>query len=444
MKAGVSKTEIPSKVPFLKDPIRLYQAYNIVRQLAVIFGSILLAKSALSVTEIGEFETLLYLGQFMSVFWINGLNQAFLTIYPKVSNYQKNNFISSIFLLFLAISFLFSFILVVGQRLILPFLIDQKSIEGLYWFALYSFVNVPAVLIPSILLLNDNAKELIRFSVFYFVGYVLVFLLNLLTGAGLINLLIMLNVFAFALMIMSVRLSFRPDFKLVSRKWIKRFLLIGSPLVGYSILAGLAPLFDNWLVQHLYDDKSLFAIYRYGAREFPITMTLAIGLSTSLLPSVSRDLGKGMAQLRVRATRLYPVIVLTSAVLLIVSKYAFPVVFNPAFAASAPIFNIYILIIITRLVYPQTILLAIKKTRILLYISIIELAVNIIASLLLGFKFGLTGIALGTLIAFTLEKVLQAFYLRYRQGIRLAQYTDLRQFFIYSVLLLVVYFLFGI
>lgn len=436
--------ETAAKQPFMQDTVRLYQAYNITRQIVVILGSILLAKSVMSLNEIGNFETLLYLGQFMSIFWVNGLNQAFLTTYPKVITEQKNDFVSSVFLLFLLISFAFSFILVVGKRLILPFLIDQNYIEGLYWFALYSFANVPAILIPSILLLKDNAKELIRFTLFYFVGYLLVFILNYITGANLINLLVLLNVFAFALLIVSVRLSFRPDFKLISRKWIKRFLLIGSPLIGYSILAGLAPLFDNWLVQQLYDDKSLFAIYRYGAREFPITMTLAVGLSTSLLPAVSSNLGKGLNQLKVRSTRLYPVVAISSAILIIISKYAFPVIFNPSFAASAPIFNIYILVIITRMVYPQTIILAIKKTRVLLYISIIELGINIISSIMLGLKYGLIGIAIGTLIAFSIEKILQAFYLRFRHDIRLSQYTDIKQFIIYSSFLLIVYFVFGL
>ncbi|HQW10506.1 MAG TPA: polysaccharide biosynthesis C-terminal domain-containing protein [Saprospiraceae bacterium] len=435
-------TDIEKK-PFFSDSIRLFQTFNIVRQIAVIGGSIILAKSAMSLTNIGNFETLNFLGQFMSIFWVNGLNQAFLSIYPKVSDSQKNTFISSVFLLFLIASLFFSILLVLGKNLLLPFLIEARYIEGLYWFALYSFANVPAILIPSILLLRNNSGELLRFTIFYFVGYVTVFILNFLLGGQLINLLILLNVFAFSLLGLSGIISIKPNFNLVSRKWLKRLLLIGSPLIGYSILAGLAPLFDNWLVQRLYDDKAMFAIYRYGAREFPLTMTLAIGLGTSLLPTISNDLQRGLAQLKLRASRLYPITFGTSILLIIGSKYLFPIVFSSDFVASAPIFNIFLLIIISRMIYPQSIILALKRTRILLYISIIELFVNVVASFLLGMKFGLIGIAYGTVIAFTVEKLLQMWYLKWKYRLHPADYTSLGKFALYSLGLVIAFLLWG-
>lgn len=121
----------------LKDPIRLFQAFNVSRQIAIIIGSIILTKSAMSTLDIGKFETLNYLGQFISVFWVNGMTQAFLAIYPKVAEVEKKAFISSTFTFFLGISFICSVILVVGRPLLLPFLIESKTIEGFYWFSLY-------------------------------------------------------------------------------------------------------------------------------------------------------------------------------------------------------------------------------------------------------------------------------------------------------------------
>ena len=191
----------------LKDPIRLFQAFNVSRQIAIIIGSIILTKSAMSTLDIGKFETLNYLGQFISVFWVNGMTQAFLAIYPKVAEVEKKAFISSTFTFFLGISFICSVILVVGRPLLLPFLIESKTIEGFYWFSLYSFINIPSMLIPSILMLKKQSSELLKFTIFYFLGYIIVFFLNLIFGGKLINLLILLNAFAFALLLMSGRLS---------------------------------------------------------------------------------------------------------------------------------------------------------------------------------------------------------------------------------------------
>lgn len=433
-----------TQVPFLKDSVRLFQSFNIIRQVAVILGSILLAKSMMSITEIGKFESLLYLGQIISVFWVNGLNQAFLSIFPRVGISQRNTFISTVFILFLLTSLAFSILLVVGRKLLLPFLIEADHIEGLYWYALYSFANVPAILIPSILLLRDNAREIIRFSVFYFAGYVTVFIVNIFLTGTLINLLILLNVFAFLMLFFSGKISLHLHTIWFSKKWLKRVLLIGSPLIGYSILAGLAPLFDNWLVQHFYDDKAMFAIYRYGAREFPLTMTLAIGLGTSMIPTISQDLTIGLRQLKVRALRLYPVVFICSGLLIVTSKYFFPLVFNASFAASAPIFNIYLLIIISRMIFSHSILLGMNKTKILLYISLAELIINVLCSLLLGLKFGLLGIAGGTLIAFAAEKVIQSIYLKRRHNISWHDYVPVRHFLVYSAALLLLFFLWGI
>jgi O-antigen/teichoic acid export membrane protein len=437
-------TATETKIPFLKDSVRLFQSFNIVRQVAVILGSILLAKSVLSVTEIGKFESLLYLGQIISVFWVNGLNQAFLSIFPKVGVKQRNTFVSTVFILFLVTSLAFSLILVLARKILLPFLIETNYIDGLYWYALYSFANVPAVLIPSILLLRDNAKEMIRFTVLYFIGYVSVFIINLWLQGNLIHLLIMLNVFAFLMLFISGRISLHRDSLFISKKWMKRLLLIGSPLIGYSILAGLAPLFDNWLVQRLYEDKAMFAIYRYGAREFPLTMTLAIGLGTSMIPAISHDLTVGLRQLKKRALRLYPVIFICAGLLIVSSKVLFPVIFNESFEASAPIFNIYLLIIISRMIFSHSILLGMNQTRILLYISLIELLINVVCSLLLGLKFGLIGIAAGTFIAFAAEKIIQAVYLKQKHQIRFGEYTPVRHFVLYSLALIVLFVIWGI
>ena len=162
------------------------------------------------------------------------------------------------------------------------------------------------MLIPSILMLKKQSSELLKFTIFYFLGYIIVFFLNLIFGGKLINLLILLNAFAFALLLMSGRLSISFNLNAYKLQWVKRLTLIGSPLIGYAILSGIAPIYDSWLVQRFYEDKSIFAIFRYGAREFPLTVTLAIGLGTALVPLVSQNLSQGVKEIRLRSKRAQP------------------------------------------------------------------------------------------------------------------------------------------
>ncbi len=426
-----------TKLRFRDDPVKVYQGFNIARQTAIILASIILAKSAMTTENIGKYETLLYLGQFISLFWVSGLSQAFIAIYPKVADVEKKSFISSTFTIFLGLAFVSSLILIAGRPLLLPFLIESRTIDGFYWFCLYSMLNIPSMLIPSLLMLKGNSRELLRFSVFYAVGYTLVFALNMAFGGRLINLLILLNVFSFALLVMSGAMSLSLDLRSYRLKWVKRLFLIGSPLVGYAILNGLAPLFDSWLVQRFYTDKAVFAIYKYGAREFPLTVTLAIGLGTAHVPLLGRNPTSGMDQIKQRSQKLFPIVFITSALLILTSKYLFPIVFNRDFTSSAAIFNLYVLIIISRMIYPHTIMMGLKRTKALLYISIAEVFIHITASLLLGLKFGLVGIAGGAVIAFTLERLLQVVYLKWKKGIDIGQYVLVKPYVLYSLIVII-------
>jgi O-antigen/teichoic acid export membrane protein len=145
-------------------------------------------------------------------------------------------------------------------------------------------------------------------------------------------------------------------------------------------------------------------------------IAFAAGLSTIMIPRlISND---ALDELRARSTRLmhtcYPLV----AVIMLFSPFLFEFFFGPVYKQSAIIFNIYLLLTLTQLVFPQAILTARSDTRRLWYVSLAELAVNVAASLILLSYFGLAGIAWGTFIAFVFEKVVLLFMVEKRYGIK--------------------------
>ena len=96
---------------------------------------------------------------------------------------------------------------------------------------------------------------------------------------------------------------------------------------------------------------------------------------------------------------------------------------------------VYLLLTIPRLVFPQTILIGRKKTRVTMFAAIIEQAVNIPLSLFLVRPYGVVGVALATFIVYTLEKAFLAWYLWYKMKIKPGEYIPLTVFAIYSFLL---------
>ncbi len=94
------------------------------------------------------------------------------------------------------------------------------------------------------------------------------------------------------------------------------------------------------------------------------------------------------------------------------------------------------LLIIPRLVFPQTIIVGRKKTHITLIAAIIEIAVNIPLSLLMikwGYK--LVGVALSTFIAYVVSNLFLVLYVWYKMKIKPSEYIPLKVFALYSFLI---------
>ena len=121
------------------------------------------------------------------------------------------------------------------------------------------------------------------------------------------------------------------------------------------------------------------------------------------------------------------------------TRVLYPVLFNENFIRSADIFLIYLLLIIPRLVFPQTILIGLKKTRIILIASFIEIVLNIFLSLYLVQIYGLVGIALATVIVFIIEKGFLIAYNYFKLHIKPNEYIPVATHLIYSFLLAILF-----
>ena len=147
----------------------------------------------------------------------------------------------------------------------------------------------------------------------------------------------------------------------------------------------------------------------------------------------------GIEELRERSVRLmkicYPVLI----VLILMSVPLFQFVFGVEFKESAFIFNIYLLLALTQLVFPQTIITAKGDTRLLWYVSLLELAVNVVASISLMQVFGIIGIALGTLIAFAFEKILLLILLKKKFNITLQEVVPVKTWTLYAIMLIIAF-----
>jgi Na+-driven multidrug efflux pump len=124
------------------------------------------------------------------------------------------------------------------------------------------------------------------------------------------------------------------------------------------------------------------------------------------------------------------------------AKWLYPRMFNPEFHYSVGIFLIYSLLIIPRLVFPQTIIVGRKKTHVTLIVAVLELALNIPLSLhMIKWGYGPVGVALATFIVYTVSKIFLVGYVWGRMKIKPSEYIPLKLYTFYSLLITIVFIL---
>ncbi len=411
------------------DRVRIAQLFMLCRQLGVILASIVIARS-LSIDEVGILEMLMLCGYLMTFFWSEAILKGYLANPKGVASFGGD----TSFLGFVIVSsFLAMILFVVGERIFVPLFVGRDDLPGLYLFAIYQAMIIPVWMAPFTDVLKKPHALLVCIYVLLgpafacWVGYHQMAELN-----G-----ILIGLVSYALVGLGWIMwptGFSISFNM--KRAIRVLWPVTWPLMLYAISSGLARSFDLWLVAREFSE-STFAFFRYGAREFPVVVALAAGLSTIMIPRLkSLD---ALPELKQRTTRLMHIAYPLVALVMLCSPVVFEWVFGADYRSSAIIFNVYLLLSLTQLIFPQSLLIAREETKLLWYVSVAELIINIIASLVLLHFFGLIGIAFGTLIAFVSEKVILLVMVNRRFGVRPIQLIHPLIWTAYAVLIVLAF-----
>jgi O-antigen/teichoic acid export membrane protein len=224
-------------------------------------------------------------------------------------------------------------------------------------------------------------------------------------------------------------------FKLNTALQLQAFKL-SAPIFLSLLVSGSAEYTDGMIIKAKFDNWA-FAIYRYGARELPVLYIVANTLSSAMIPSIAANLEEGLHELKQRSARLMHIFFPLTIVLMLSSYFIYKYVFSESFIYSAVIFNVYLLLIIPRVLFPQTILTGLHQTSFLLLSAIIEIILNISCSIYLAGKMGLPGVAFGTFIAYSFDKIFLMSVNYFFYNIRPSKYVNLIPYFVYVILTLV-------
>ncbi len=430
------------------DNISGLQAVQLLRFATFLVISIVFTKSHLTRPQIGTWELFLFISSLLSFFWVTGIIQSLLTLYTRNKTFRntgqeegrKSPEIFNAFLLILFFSMLVA-ALGIPIRIALPISGTHQVIpypDLLLWYILLSN---PVAIIEYIYLLNNRSYRILQYG-FYTYGLQLLFVLApVLAGFDEKSAIYGLFAITGIRWIWLIILLRRYTLIKVSFDFIKEQLRIGMPLILTFLISGSAQYVDGIIISARYEDPGVFAMYRYGAKEFPLVLLLANGLSNALLPRFSTREGmrEALVTLRTKSEKLMHYLFPISMVTMFFARWIYPRLFNPEYRRSADVFMIYLLLIIPRLVFPQTIIIGRRKTNVTMITAAIEIAINVPLSLYMIKPYGVVGVALATFIVFSFEKIFLIWYVWKKMKIRPADYIPVLKWIIYSVILIILF-----
>lgn len=398
-----------------------------------------MVRSALPNIDLGHYELFLFVLSSITMFWSGGIKNAMFSWYSKLSGKEQQQFPWLAYCLLLILSSAVSiFIWLAATWIMALFSADGLALYWIY-LCLYLVIAVPLVMIETVFFLRKEARRLLQYTYWSHFGLLILTLIVAFYSPQIMSFIYLLIGWAIVrLVYLFFYLCSTSDFSISWAK-VAPFLVFSLPLIFNMLLGSAMDIVDGMFVSHFFD-PSVFPVFRYGARELPLSGLLFSTLSVALIPTIL-ECGSTTMVIRERATRLMHFLFPFSLVLMVLSPFIFPLVYEDAFRSSAYIFNIYLLIISSRVLLPQTFTLAFHEHKILIWSSVLEILVNVGLSFWWMQLWGIYGLAFATVVAYFVQKVILLIYNYRKYHIRFNQYVDVKYYTIYMGLLILTFIL---
>ena len=186
-------------------------------------------------------------------------------------------------------------------------------------------------------------------------------------------------------------------------KSIKALLGISIPLGLASMVGTVDKTLDQWIVSSMLTPE-IYAVYVQGARELPLIGTITSAISTVLIVDLTKAVKDKKYPIAVSLFRtvsekssmlLMPIMVFFMAA----ARPFISFLYTDDFLGAVPIFQIYLLYLPIRVVQYSPFLIALGKSRFVLWKTVGGLVVNAALSVIFVLLFDAQGAALATILS---------------------------------------------
>ena len=382
---------------------------------------------------IATYETAILVFGLLSFAPINAIVHNFLAAYAQAPAHRKPAALRNSFQ-FAVLTGLAAAI--IGASIVLFFY--GFSLLLTLFFALFVLFNFLCMLTEYDMMLERKLFSLLLYGGFSFFLRLVVVVVPVYLGYGFTTVFMLLAIVTGGQF--GVFLGFRRKTPMRLSKLQMRYQFAKiQPLFVKQIIGGGVPYINGILVTIFMTDRD-FVLFRYAARDFPLVPTLMIGVFSAVSAQFAtggqpKDDLQTFADLRKSTRRMMRIAFPVTMVLVLVSYWLMGTMYNSEFVVAAPIFNLFLLLTIPRMLLPQAYLAGKQLNHLLLRVSVWELILHLILATLLIQFYGLYGIILSAIIAYSLDRGMLMWYVAQR-GYGLRQVIDIGEWLAWSVALI--------
>ncbi len=371
---------------------KLITYYQFVRLGSNIFLAIIFSKFFYDPQKLSEYETLVLSISTFVFFWNTGFIRFFQSYFPQFKQNSLDFFLSQILTASMIVGLItfWVFNFIQNRWDILSGLIGIKIFTSIisnpieyYWIAHKKHHWVFGVI-------NIYFTLFILWSV---LGYLILGFGAMLLGWVFLDIL--------KLLLFTKNLEF--SFKIFEKPILYNLFFLSFS----ALLSGGVEYINFWLVKIYYTDFE-FIIYRYGAREIPFSALMAYGLSAALTSQIQTQ-NLSLKDVKIKIRKLLHSTFPITIFLLMISNALFQFLYGKNIAQAAKVFDIFLLLNISRVLIFDIYLLANQKHRFFLFTATTEiLIVSLISGLGIYCSWKVEYLGFSVLVAYLFERFILA------------------------------------
>lgn len=415
--------------------INALQIFQVLQFGSAILIGILLVKAGLPTNLVSVYESLMFIASLFCFFWVVGGQNALLQLFPSLDEATQKRAIFNIFFLFSAVAATVGFLLYLSQNFVSQHLTKFSQLPLLNLLALFIVLNSPTFLLHIFYLLLKKYRQIVVFGAVSHSLQLLLVVMPIFLGWSLRESMYGLLIWAIFKFIWCLIVVYRHASWEFDFVFLKKMMAIALPLLLFAAIGKGSEYVSGLAVSTLFEDENSFAIFRYGARELPLAVLMVGALATTLLPEVVENQALGLQQIKAQTLKISKWLYPLSMVSMLAAPFVFPLVFSNDFKESARIFNIFTLLLSSRILLPQVLTMAAGKNYMLTGSALVELLVLAVLSWWWGQKFGLEGVAWAAVVAFMVDRVMLIWYNWRVLGVPSSQYVDWKSWLGYNLAL---------